>query len=200
MARWFWRWPVQIVLRLALGLALPAYLLVNGYDLFFATRESDVRALVPAQFKLGRTLHFANDCSGFWGFSAEFEMTEEPKLEPSDFDRTLQRIRDLVPYRGKGLEASRLLLNRQEYLVYRSWDAASASLRGLSGQDTILEDALTAVVDCWADYDRKTASKFKLKDRFLSAADPIVMIGTGGPNFVFASQLERRLFVFGRAL
>jgi len=197
VASWFWRWPVEIVLRLALGLVLPLYLLFNSYELFFAPREREVRELVPQALRLGKTLHFAIGCGFFAGFVAEFEVMDEPIVGPSEFDRTRQRLGELDPYRGKGLETSSLSLNRNEYLVYKTWQETLDSLKGLNSQSSILRERLDAAIDCWGDYDRKHDHVFKLRDRFLSANGLFVLIGVGDTRLVPAIYHERRLFVFG---
>ncbi|WID95000.1 hypothetical protein QO058_19565 [Bosea vestrisii] len=188
---------MQILLRLALGLVLPLYLLFDSYELFFAPREREVRELVPQPFKLGKTLHFAVGCGFFAGFVAEFEVVDEPIVGPSEFDRTRQRLSELDPYRGKGLETSSLSLNRNEYLVYKTWQETSGSLEGLNRQYSILSERLDAAIDCWDDYDRKHDRRFKSRDRFLSANDLFVLIGVGDARLVPAIYHKRRFFVFG---
>lgn len=181
---------------LALGLVLPFYLLFNGYELFFAPRERDVRDLVPPQFKLEKTLHFATNCGVLAGFVAEFEVPEEPLIAQSEFDRTRQKLLEIEPFRGLRLEASSLRLNRGEYLVHRSWQEAADSLNGLRNLDP--SDVLIMAAECTQYSGVEHGDDPKAKNRILNGTGPVALIGVGGTEFVVALYGERRLFVFGR--
>ncbi|MDZ5450126.1 hypothetical protein [Labrys sp. ZIDIC5] len=162
---------------------------------------ADVRALVPAMFKLGPPVAFI---AGVDCFFAEFEVLEEPSVDPDDRRKAGDRLSKLLPFERRPPDYQGLHLQRGDYLIF-----TGASLVGvvnrLNNLD-IMSDAIAemfwSVKGCLSRYDDQhgTNKTSEFRDLFLDDGVMLLLLrprGWRGWHVAPAIYKDRRLRVFG---
>ncbi|MGN8113371.1 hypothetical protein [Labrys sp. 22185] len=162
---------------------------------------ADVRALVPAMFKLGRPITFI---AGTGCFFAEFEVLEEPSVNPDDRRKTEDRISRLVPFRQRSPDYQGLRPRQGENLIFTQASLFDVMdrLNDLDVMSEVLVEMFWSVKSCLSRYDDRNRTNKASEFRDLFQDDDVILLllrprGWRGWYVAPALYKDHRLMVFG---